>query len=250
MITRIPELRVPGKRLGRHLDQRTAAHREAAGPPPLAADLVSVAHTAGPGMPLNQGDTGSCTAHALAGALNSVPHWQAGAPTLAEPQTLQLYSAEEVLLGDGPYPPNDDGGTGQAVCEAAMQLGWCSAFQVASGIEEALLALVERPVITGVNWFTSFDTPPASGVVGIANGATVRGGHEIVATQIAVPAGVTASNMPDHLDEILVGLWQSWGPWGFHNSGRFFWTAATWQALLSQGGDVVVPRTARGWRAP
>ena len=50
------------------------------------------------------------------------------------------------------------------------------------------------------------------------------------------------------LDKIVVGLWNSWGPdWGI--GGRFYWTAATWARLFSEGGDVTVPRTAPGWVA-
>ncbi len=68
------------------------------------------------------------------------------------------------------------------VCRAAKQLGMITAYHHAFGLQHALQALVLRPVITGINWYTSFDTPdPQSGVVAIAPGATVRGGHEIVA---------------------------------------------------------------------
>ena len=82
--------------------------------------------------------------------------------------------------------------------KAAKQLGWITAYSHAFGIQHALEALVLRPVITGVNWYTSFDTPDQNGLVAIAPGATVRGGHEVVAD------GIDADNQ-------LVWFWNSWG---------------------------------------
>jgi hypothetical protein len=71
--------------------------------------------------------------------------------------------------------------------------------------------------------------------VSIAPGATVRGGHEIVATQIDAP-------------KQLVWFWNSWGSsWGV--GGRFCMSWPTWNKLLQQGGDVTIPRTALGWKA-
>jgi hypothetical protein len=90
-----------------------------------------------------------------------------------------------------------------------------------------LLALVLRPVITGINWYTSFDTPAPDGLVSIAAGATVRGGHEVVAD------GIDASHR-------LVWFWNSWGS-GFGIGGRFCMSFDTWQQLLEQTGDVTVP---------
>ena len=95
------------------------------------------------------------------------------------------------------------------------------------GVEQALLALVLRPVITGIGWYSSFDTPDASGLVAVASGATVRGGHEVVADQI------DAGNK-------LVWFWNSWGP-GFGVGGRFCMAFDTWQRLLQEHGDVTVP---------
>jgi hypothetical protein len=226
----IPELVVPGKRLGRHVhfDSRSAAY-----PAETAPAVVSVTHQSA-GLPLDQGEIGSCTANALVGALNTVPHWSPGAPTLAEPDAVALYSAETALEGS-PYPPNDPGGSGTEVCQAAKNAGMLDGYQHATGLDQALAALVIRPVIVGINWFDSFDTPGPQGVVAIAPGATVRGGHEVLATGIDAAAQ-------------LVWLWNSWGtPYGL--GGRFAMSFSTLAALLGQGGDVTVPRTAPGWCA-
>ena len=234
----IPELVVPGKPLGRHIhiDSRSADY-----PAQTAPAVVSATHESY-GLPLNQGQAGSCTGNALCGALNTVPHYGTGAHgdvALTEADATAVYSAEEILMGFGPYPPNDQGGSGTEVCQAALNAGTLRAYEHATSIDEALRALVVRPVITGINWFTSFDDcDPSTGIIAITRGATVRGGHEIVATAI------------DAVEE-LVWLWQSWGlGWGLNATGRFAMSFATWETLIAQGGDVTVPRTAHGWAAP
>lgn len=218
----IQESVVAGRRLGRHVlhDPRSRNF-----PASRALTVKSVTHSA-TGLPLDQGQIGSCTANALCGALNSAPDDPSGT-VHNESDAVNLYEAETKLEGK-PYPPNDPGGTGLMVCKAAHQLGWITSYKHAFGVQHALEALVLRPVITGVNWYTSFDTPdPKTGLVAIAQGATVRGGHEIVADGIDV-------------DNKLVYLWNSWGPtWGL--AGRFCWSFDTWEQLLSSEGDVTVP---------
>ena len=248
----IHEIAVEGKRLGRHIDSRAVEHRAVSGPPPLANELRSVKHPSSPNLPLNQQDTSACTAHAYAAAVNTVPHWAPGAPAVDQAQVWPIYSLEEQDLFGSPYPPTDQGGSGQAVCEAAENLGFGSSFNYAANIHEILLSLVLRPGIAGVNWYTSFDVCPTdTGIVEIAPDATVRGGHEICATELVVPAGVTVHNMLQSLDQIQVWFWQSWGlQFGLNDSGRFGMTAATLSTLLSEGGDFKVPRTLPGWVAP
>lgn len=218
----IQEHLVRGHRLGRHVlhDPRSLKYSA-----PRAPKVVSVTHAA-QGLPLDQGSIGSCTANALCGALDSSPDNQSG-KTFAESSAVQLYELETKLEGK-PYPPNDPGGSGLMVCKAARELGWISAYQHAFGVQHALEALVLRPVITGVGWYTSFDTPdPKTGLVDIATGATVRGGHEVVADAIDA-------------DKQLVWFWNSWGP-EFGLGGRFCMSFGTWEQLLSEQGDVTVP---------
>jgi hypothetical protein len=219
----LPEQVLSDRRLGRHVlhDPRSRDF-----PAARAPKVVSVTHAA-TGLPLNQGNIGSCTANALCGALDSSPD-NASGKTFDENSAVQLYELETKLEGH-PYPPNDPGGSGLMVCKAAKQLGWITAYHHAFGIQHALEALVLRPVITGINWYTSFDTPDAqSGLVAIATGATVRGGHEIVAD------GIDAANQ-------LVWFWNSWGT-VYAQGGRFCMSFDTWEQLLSQQGDVTVPQ--------
>jgi len=219
--SRLDERVLPGMRLGRHIlhDPRSRAFEADRAP-----QITSVTHRA-VGLPLDQGDIGSCTANAVCGALNSAPDFAGGIPR-NETDAVHLYELETQLEGK-PYPPNDPGGTGLEVCKAAKQLGWITSYRHAFGVEQALLALVLRPIITGIGWYSSFDTPDASGLVAVASGATVRGGHEVVADQI------DAGNK-------LVWFWNSWGP-GFGVGGRFCMAFDTWQRLLQEHGDVTVP---------
>lgn len=218
----LPEQLIPGRRLGRHVVHDPRSRNFAA---PMAAQVVSVRHQT-TGLPLDQGQIGSCTANALCGALNSAPDFAGGAPR-TETDAVTLYELETRLEGH-PYPPNDPGGSGLMVCKAAHQMGWVSIYHHAFGIQSALLALVLRPVITGIRWYSSFDQPdPNTGLVAIAAGATVRGGHEVVADEI------DAANR-------LVWFWNSWGT-KFGQGGRFCMSFDTWDQLLQQRGDVTVP---------
>jgi hypothetical protein len=212
---------VPDMRLGRHVlhDERSREFSAERRP------VESVDHAA-QGLPLNQGNVGSCTAEALCGALDSAPNRNGSATLLTQADARRLYELETQLEHD-PYPPNDPGGTGLMVCKAAKQMGLIKSYQHAFGIHHALEALVVRPVITGIHWYTSFDTPDPTGLVEIARGATVRGGHEVVAD------GIDAPNE-------LVWFWNSWGP-GWGKEGRFCMAFGTWEQLLQEQGDVTVP---------
>lgn len=218
----LPEQRLPGMRLGRHIEHDPRSLQFSA---ERAPQISSVTHNA-TGLPLNQGEIGSCTANALCGALDSAPDYTTGTP-LDEAKAVQLYELETKLEGQ-PYPPDDPGGSGLMVCKAARQMGLIASYKHAFGLQHALEALVLRPVITGISWYTSFDTPdPSTGLVELAAGATVRGGHEIVAD------GIDA-------EKELVWFWNSWGT-QFGLGGRFCMAFATWGQLLEYQGDVTVP---------
>jgi hypothetical protein len=217
----LTEQPVTGKRLGRHIHHDPRSLKFEA---PRAPKISSVTHQA-TGLPLNQGEIGSCTANALCGALDSAPDFTGPTP-LTEADAVKLYELETKLEGQ-PYPPNDPGGSGLMVCKAAKQLGLLSSYTHAFGIEHALQALVLRPVITGISWYTSFDSPDDTGLIELAPGATVRGGHEILAD------GIDAEKQ-------LVWFWNSWGT-QFGVGGRFCMSFDTWEQLLAQRGDVTVP---------
>ncbi len=218
----LPEQRVLGKRLGRHIhhDPRSRAY-----PAERAPQVTSVRHPAA-GLPLDQKVHTCCTAHALCAALDSQPNFTGGSP-LTESTAIRVYERAASLEGTVESSGIETGSSGLMACKAAQRLGLIDSYQHAFGIEHALGALTLRPVMTGINWYTSFDNPDETGLVKISKGATIRGGHEVLADEID-------ANLE------LVWFWNSWGiEYGI--DGRFCMTFDTWQKLLDQQGDVTVP---------
>ncbi len=178
------------------------------------------------GKVFDQGELGSCTGNALAGALNTEPLHKAHAKILHEKDAVKLYELASTLDEvEGSYPPDDTGSSGLAVCKAAKELGLIAAYRHAFGITHALGALQVGPVITGVDWYEGFDSPGEHGLVEIAG--QVRGGHEFEVI------GYDPSRR-------LVRAVNSWGPdWG--ERGCFSLTVDAWATLLEARGDVTVP---------
>lgn len=224
-IRRIPEIAVEGKGLGRHVnhDPRSLQYLHEDGTP------VTVRWNRVTPV-LDQGSTSSCTGNACAGALGTDPdHADLIAeltppPTLDEAEAQSLYSAAEVIDGDGPFPPQDNGSSGLSVAKAAKAAGLCSGYLHATSIAQAHTAIQAGPIMVGTNWYTSFDTPDANGLVVIAPGATVRGGHEYEGLGY----------------DVATDLWEWVNSWGenFGIGGHFFMSTATLTRLLSEQGDV------------
>lgn len=223
----IPEEKVEGKRLGRHIEHDPRSRKYAY---QVAAEgtLQAVEHKRH-GTILDQGQIGSCTGNAVAGAHNTEPIFTTGDIALKEPGALELYEIATIIDGfPGAYPPKDTGSSGLAAAKAARQLGMISSFQHAFNLDAALAALQVGPVITGVNWYEGFDNPDGDGFVSIQG--QVRGGHELVARGYVVGP---------NLDMSLIKLDNSWGTgWGLN--GHFYWTVATWRQLLAEGGDATI----------
>jgi hypothetical protein len=178
------------------------------------------------GRPFDQGNVGSCTGNAIAGCLNTAPHHLKYQRRFTEAHALAIYSLATTLDGfPGTYPPDDTGSSGLAACKAAVQFGYISEYHHAFGIEQALRALQLGPVITGVDWYTGFDTPDSHGQIRISG--DVRGGHEF-----------EVFGYDPETD--LCWCWQSWGI-DYGVRGKFCMTSRTWGDLLSNQGDVTVP---------
>ena len=234
-VQRIPERRVEGRPLGRHVrhDPRSLRYLFPERDP---ATLTSVRHERAIPV-LNQGNLGSCTGNAAEGCVGSqpfyatipgtVPSRPTGNAVADEDQAVALYSAATKLDDyDGSYPPEDTGSDGLSVAKAAQKAGLISGYQHCTSLNAALAALAERPVIAGINWYDSFDAPLPSGFMTITDGAQIRGGHEVCLDQLDV-------------ENRRVWFTNSWGTgWGVDGRACLSW--ADFKRLLSEDGDVTV----------
>lgn len=215
-----------GGRLGRHVEHdprsRAFAFEQA------TTELKTVHHRRY-GSVLDQGELGSCTGNAAAGAINTVPLHTRGERLLNEDDAVSIYArATSIDEYPGAWPPDDTGSSGLAVAKVLLERGLITRYEHAFGIEQAIQALQVTPVITGISWYEGFDQPDEHGLVSIAGG--VRGGHEIEVKGFTLRRPIETS---------LVLCENSWGPnWGMR--GEFHFTVATWATLLDDQGDVTI----------
>jgi len=197
----------------------------------VAQPLRSVDHTRL--VPaFDQGNLGSCTGNALAGALMTQPT-HIGRRVYNETTAIVLYSQathlDPAATPATEYPPNDPGSTGLDVCMAGIKDGYMKQFRHCANMAETLILLQYFPVIVGVNWYDSFDNPDNNGLVSISPNAQVRGGHEFELSGLQV------------VDQ-EVHAWNSWGEnWG--DGGKFKFSFADLERLLNEQGDSMVPLT-------
>jgi hypothetical protein len=229
---RIPETVVEGKPLGRHVhhDSRSLAYLVPAMSKRQQRKVTAVRWDRVIPV-LDQGQVGSCTGNAATGALGTDPNYPPleARPTgvvLTEATALALYSKAEDIDGDGPFPPNDNGSSGLSVAKAAKNAGLIDGYLHVTSIAAALTAIQTGPFIVGSDWWTSFDTPDSNGLVAIAKGATVRGGHEYECIGY----------------DPATDLWELVNSWGtvYGVGGHFYYSTATFKALLAAQGDATV----------
>ena len=221
----IPEIRLPGRRLGRNINHDPRSLRFVVSPAKVDKSVTWNRH-----IPiLDQGDLGSCTGNAETGLLGSDPFWPALSATiqgeLNEAMAVKIYSlATQLDNYAGTYPPDDTGSDGLSVNKAAQQLKFISGYVHATSVDEAKTLIQQGPFIIGTSWTTNMDNPNPQGIIKKPQGGTVRGGHEYVCRER------DAEN----------DLWwfdNSWGP-TFGKAGRFAYDSNGMEALLAQGGDV------------
>lgn len=213
------ETRPTHTKLGRYVNHDERSKQYGAVKAPA---IRSVDHTCN-GLPLDQGNIGSCTANAAVAALMCDPNYYGG--VLDEKFAQNLYHLETTNEGEA-WPPNDPGGSGLEIAKVLKSQSLIRSYTHAFGIQHALEALTLQPVITGIDWMSSFDHPDKNGLVKLTASSYARGGHEIAAVGIDVP-------------KRLVWFWNSWGPtWG--KSGKFAMSWDTWGTLLARQGDVTV----------
>lgn len=219
--------------LGRHVNHDPAS--KAYGFDATGVAVKSIRHQRNIPV-LNQGNLGSCTGNAMTGLLGTGAFFpvlpaqtlSTTDPAFNEQIAINLYSKATQLDGyKGQYPPTDTGSDGLSVAKAAQKNGWISGYQHTFDFNTFLAAIATQPVIVGIDWYSSFETPAADGQIKLESQAFVEGGHEIVLDELDV-------------ENQRIWLTNSWGAmWGAQ--GRAYFSFADFEALLAADGDVVVP---------
>jgi hypothetical protein len=223
-----------GGALGRHVEHDPASR---AFQVTHSVDVLKPALHVRHGKILDQGDLGSCTGNAITGCLMTGPLYRLH-HNYGEATAVSIYSRATVLDGfDGTYPPDDTGSSGLAVCKVALERGLIRGYETAFGIDQALAGLQLSPIITGVNWYSGFDNPAATGLVKLSG--SIRGGHEFL-VRAYDDTGSFPWSKAISATEPLVLCDNSWtGTWGLR--GSFVMTVEDWTRLLSEDGDAMRP---------
>jgi hypothetical protein len=184
---------------------------------------------------LDQGQLGSCTGNAGAGALGTQPLYDAcGRNVLPSPDdaaraeefAVQLYSdATRVDAYLGEYPPDDTGSSGLAICKVFKARGTVTRYRWARNPYGLLRLLQNGPVLQGMPWYTAFFEPDGDGYIdsnsswpssGLAGGPRSRGCRR---------RARHARRLQQHRH-----LRESWGTsWG--DAGRFRMRLRTYEQL-------------------
>lgn len=181
---------------------------------------------------LDQGNTGTCVGHGWRNFLRCAPIQTSA----VSPSAFDIYrkavlldpwtdNDDEARLPDGD-PGMDTGTTVRAGAKAManmhrLTVGYAWAFTLAPAIE---WLLTKGPLVVGVNWYDSMFTPDGSGLVTIAPGAALSGGHCFCVRGVNRSTG-------------KVRCIQSWGnTWG--HSGDFYLLFSDFERLILEDGEV------------
>lgn len=125
---------------------------------------------------------GSCTGNALAQLLNSAPFHKPRTPYRTEDDAVLRYYSPGTQLDpfQGWYDPQanaeDTGSSGLGVCQAAKAAGDITGYTHAFGLDHALGALANGPIMVGTEWRADMFRVDSGGFIH-ATGRVV-GGHE------------------------------------------------------------------------
>ena len=183
---------------------------------------------------LNQLRVGKCTAEAALSVLGTEPYWSpslmdrfANAFGSADDKgTDGLYSAEQNIDGDGPYPPNDNGSSGLTSAKACRAAGLISGWTQVFSLDAFLRALTRYPISCGTVWYQSMFHPDTSGVLTVDTKSGIAGGHQYECVGYNVGT-----------DRLKFA--NSWGT-GWGDRGYFYMPVATFGALLAKQGDATI----------
>lgn len=220
--------------LGRNvkLDSRSRAYALQ----PSAEPIMSVRHVAYIGI-LDQGQVGACTGFASTACAYREPFYAPTAPAWryapAADGAFAWYhqnTAEDDYAGT--WEPDDTGSDGLTSSKVAKEAGITSGYQAALDLDSSLLALMDRPGVTGLPWYNSMFNADSGGLLTVDTSSGLAGGHELCVDEVVAPDAVGNGT-----GELLVGGPNSWGD-GWGAGGRWYLRASDWWKLRQQQGDV------------
>lgn len=175
----------------------------------------------------DQGHVGSCTGNAAAGWVGTDNVKREGNPSSNEDLAVRLYSLATGLDAfPGEYPPDDTGSTGLAVAKALKREHQCRMYLHGFGLRSALTALQVGPVLFGTAWHSGMVRPDSNG--NLVPRGDVEGGHEYIGDGV-------------DMERKRVRITNSWSE-GWGDKGRAWITFSDLDDLLSDNGDVTIPR--------
>jgi len=179
---------------------------------------------------LDQGNTSACIGHAWRNFLRCAPM----KTEKSGPSAWDIYRGavavdewdendDEASLPDGDSGM-DTGTSVRAGAEAVLKAGRLKSYLWAFDLQSLISwVLTQGPVVLGIDWYSSFNTPSAAGIIKITPMARVEGGHAILCRGI-------------DLTRSLALLTNSWGD-GYGISGEVRIPLTDLERLLHQQGD-------------
>lgn len=173
---------------------------------------------------LDQGQTGTCVAHAWCNFLRAAPiQSNAGIDELR----FKLYDwaiAHDEWVDNDKDTERQFGTSVRAGAEAVVHYGRMKSYLWAFDLQSALeWVLTQGPVVLGTYWPTSFFTPDAEGIVRITPRSTMAGGHAYLWRGADTKRGLALCS-------------NSWGDeWG--KSGEFYVSFRDLETLIHWDGE-------------
>lgn len=180
---------------------------------------------------LDQGPTGTCVGHGWRNFLRCLPIQT----TAKKPSAYDIYrdavlldpwsdNDDEHSLPDGD-PDMDSGTTVRAGAKALANRGKLTSYAWAFDLKTATQwVLTKGPVVLGTNWYQSMFSPDAKGLVTIAPGSSIAGGHCYLWRGVDTVTG-------------LARLTNSWGS-GWARYGDFYLSLSDLERLILEDGEV------------
>lgn len=169
----------------------------------------------------DQGATPQCVGYAWAAWLEDGPvtHRNMPAP-IVTPQAIY----EQAKTFDEWEGEDYDGTSVRAGAKVLSSMGLISEYRWGQNIDTIILALLEAgPIVFGTNWYDSMFYPDSEGVITIAQGARVAGGHAFKVDGVSLTKGLARGK-------------QSWGR-GWGKNGHFYISLEDLERLLQEDGE-------------